>query len=119
MGGLGTAYHAAKSMVDYLGDSDVGFPPVSDALKVKFEKNELFDLEDGPILQDKEARAEVKDTLLGAIFAISMHLIANEVATAKDLDLGICTALAWPKGPLTLMNEMGMEETARLVKKVG
>ena len=117
MGGLGTAYHAAKSMVDYLGDSDVGFPPVSDELKVKFEKNELFDLEDGPILQDKEARAEVKDTLLGAIFAISMHLIENEVATAKDLDLGICTALAWPKGPLTLMNEMGMEETARLVKK--
>ena len=117
MGGLGTAYHAAKSMVDYLGDSDVGFPPVSNELKVKFEKNELFDLEDGPILQDKEARAEVKDTLLGAIFAISMHLIENEVATAKDLDLGICTALAWPKGPLTLMNEMGMEEAARLVKK--
>ena len=33
MGGLGTAYHAANSMVDYLGDSDVGFPPVSDELK--------------------------------------------------------------------------------------
>jgi hypothetical protein len=31
------------------------------------------------------------------------------------LELGICTALAWPKGPFSLMNEMGMEETARLV----
>jgi 3-hydroxyacyl-CoA dehydrogenase len=118
MSGLRTAYHAAKSMVDYLGDSDIGFPPVPDELKVRFKTNESFDLEDGPILQDEKARAEARDLLLGAIFAISTHLIENEVASAKDLDLGICTGLAWPKGPLALMDEMGMEEAARLVKKL-
>jgi hypothetical protein len=34
----------------------------------------------------------------------------------KDLELGICTSLAWPKGPFAMMNAMGMEESARLVR---
>ena len=33
----------------------------------------------------------------------------------KDLELGIRTSLAWPKGPFTLMNEIGMDEAVRLV----
>jgi 3-hydroxybutyryl-CoA dehydrogenase len=37
--------------------------------------------------------------------------------SVKDLELGVCTALAWPKGPFTLMNEMGMNEAAKRVKK--
>jgi hypothetical protein len=36
--------------------------------------------------------------------------------TLKDLELGVCTSLAWPKGPFALMNELGMEEAARLVR---
>jgi 3-hydroxyacyl-CoA dehydrogenase len=117
-GGLGTAYHAGKSMVDYLGNSDIGFPPVPDVLGARFENNDPFNLEDGPVLDDEKARAEVKETLLGGIYAISTHLIENDVASMGDLDLGISTALAWPKGPLTMMNEMGMEEAARLIKTV-
>jgi 3-hydroxyacyl-CoA dehydrogenase len=117
-GGLGTAYHAGKSMVDYLADSGIGFPPVPDVLRVRFENNDPFDLEDGPVLKDDKARAEIKETLLGGLFAISTHLIENEVASSADLDLGISTALAWPKGPLAMMNDMGMEEAARLIKLV-
>jgi len=118
MGGLGTAYHAGVSMVDYLGDSDIGFPPVPDVLKERFEGNNPFDLEDGPVSRDAAARAAVREALLGGIFTISTHLIENNVASTGDLDLGMTTGLAWPKGPLTLMNEMGMEEAARLVKVV-
>lgn len=33
----------------------------------------------------------------------------------QDLELGICTSLAWPKGPFGMMNALGMEESARLV----
>ena len=84
-------------------------------LKKRFEKNEPFDIEDGPILQDENARAVVSDSLLGSVFAISSHLIEKEVVSAVDLDLGISTGLAWPKGPFTMMNEMGMEKAARLV----
>jgi 3-hydroxyacyl-CoA dehydrogenase len=114
--GLGTAYHAATSMVDYLAATDVGYPPVSAPLKAQFEKGQPWDLEDGAVNSDPAARSVVKDRLLGAIFAIATHLIEKDVVSVADLELGICTSLAWPKGPFGMMNELGMEETARLVK---
>lgn len=114
--GLATAYHAAASMVDYLAATDVGFPPVPPSLKAQFTSGKPWNLEDGPILEDAGARAAVQDRLLGAIFAISAHLVEKEVVSLNDLELGIRTALAWPKGPFAMMNELGMEEAARLVR---
>lgn len=114
--GLGTAYHAAESMVEYLAGTGVGFPPVPASLKAQFAGGKPWNLEDGPVLEDAAARAAVQDRLLGAIFAIATHLIEKEVVSMKDLELGICTSLAWPKGPFALMNELGMEEAARLVR---
>jgi 3-hydroxyacyl-CoA dehydrogenase len=114
--GLGTAYHAGVSMVEYLADTDIGFPPVPEQLKTMFENNGLWDLEGGPVLEEPEKRNIVGDNLLGSIFCISTHLVEKGVVSVKDLELGVCTALAWPKGPFTLMNELGMEETAKRVK---
>lgn len=114
--GLGTAYHAAHSMVEYLAHTDIGYPPVPAPLKTQFESGSAWNLEDGPVLEDGAATAEVRDRLLGAIFSISTHLIGKGVVSAKDLELGICTSLAWPKGPFALMNELGAAETGRLVK---
>jgi 3-hydroxybutyryl-CoA dehydrogenase len=113
--GLGTAYHAAASMYDYLGGTDVGFPRAPASLKSQFESGKPWNLEDGPVTGDEAARKRVQDRLLGAIFTISAHLIEKEVVSLKDLERGVCTALAWPKGPFAMMNELGMEETARLV----
>ena len=115
--GLGTAYHAAASMNEYLADSDVGYPPVPEPLKVQFESGKPWDLEDGPVLDDAAALTVVKEDLLGTIFTICTHLIEKDVVSQKDLELGIKTALAWPNGPFAMMNEMGMEEAARLVKQ--
>lgn len=114
--GLGTAYHAAGSMHEYLGDSDIGFPAVPAPLEKQFQSGKPWDLEDGPVLEDESARRKVRDRLLGAIFAISTHLIEEKVVSLDDLELGIRTSLAWPKGPFALMNDLGMEEAARLVK---
>lgn len=114
--GLGTPYHAGVSMVEYLADSDIGFPPVPDQLKAAFESGKLWDLNDGPILEDPAACGVVGDLLLGAIFCIATHLIEKQVVSVKDLELGVCTSLAWPKGPFTLMNEMGMDAAAKRVK---
>jgi len=114
--GLGTCFHAGNSMVEYLGDSDVGYPQVPESLKAKFEAGELWDIENGEVLADEAAGSQVKDRLLGAIFAISTHLIEKEVVSFKDLELGIKTSLAWPKGPFEMMNDLGMEEVTRLVK---
>jgi 3-hydroxyacyl-CoA dehydrogenase len=113
--GLGTCYHAAVSMNDYLADSDVGYPAVPDQLKVQFEGGSPWNLEDGPVSADAPSMDRVRDRLLGNIFTISTHLIEKDVVSIKDLELGICTALAWPKGPFGLMNAVGMEEAARLV----
>jgi 3-hydroxyacyl-CoA dehydrogenase len=113
--GLGTAYHAAVSMYEYLHDSDIGYPAVPPQLKEQLDSGAPFNLEDGPVLDDSALRKIVKDRLLGNVFTIVTHLIEKEVVSVKDLELGICTSLAWPKGPFSMMNEFGMAEAARLV----
>lgn len=114
--GLGTCYHAGVSMAEYLRDDNTGYPAMCNQLKQQFESGQLWDLEGGPVTEDQAVRTKVKDRLLGAIFAISTHLIEHQVVSPDDLELGIITSLAWPKGPLALMNELGMEESARLIK---
>ncbi len=113
--GLGTCYHAGASMVDYLQGGEIGYPGVPEVLKTQFESGKPWDLEDGEALQNPAARKAVKDSLLGNIFTISTHLIEKDVVSVKDLELGVCTSLAWPQGPFSLMNALGMEESARLV----
>jgi len=114
--GPGTPYHAAVSMVEYLGNTDIGFPPVSEALKTTFDEKKVWDIADGPVLEDPAARSTVRDLMLGSIFCISKHLIAKKVVSLEDLDLGVRTALAWPKGPFQMMNEMGAEKTKELMQ---
>ena len=113
--GLGTCFHAGASMQDYLQGGDIGYPDVPEVLKTQFESGQPWDLEDGDILQEATVRKTIKDSLLGNIFTISTHLIEKGVVSVEDLELGICTSLAWPKGPFSMMNALGMEESARLV----
>ena len=115
--GLGTCYHAGVSMRDYLRDSDLGYPEVPDQLKTQFESGLPWDLTDGEVVTDPQTRGKVKDRLLGNVFTIASHLVEQGVVSAADLELGVCTALAWPKGPFGMMNELGMEETTRLVQE--
>ena len=115
--GLGTAYHAAASMNEYLGNSEIGYPTVPEPLKIQFESGKPWDLEDGPVVEDPEVMKVPKERLLGSIFTISTHLIENNVVSMEDLELGIRTSLAWPKGPFAMMNEMGMDEATRLVNE--
>ncbi len=115
--GMGTCYHAGVSMNEYLGDTEIGYPPVPEQLKIQFESGGSWNLEDGDVLTNPQARAVVKERLLGNIFCMSTHLIEKKVVSAADLELGIRTSLAWPKGPFTLMNDLGMQESARLVQQ--
>ena len=115
--GLGTAYHAAVSMNDYLADSDIGYPAVPEPLKIQFESGNSWDLNDGAVVDDTELMDVPKERLLGSVFTISTHLVEKGVVSMKDLELGVQTALAWPKGPFAMMNEMGMDKTARLVQQ--
>lgn len=114
--GLGTAYHAAESMNEYLADTEVGFPKVPAQLKEQFESGESFDIETAPS-EDPEVIKIAEEQILGSVFCIATHLIEKNVVSPQDLELGVRTALAWPKGPFTMMNEMGMKEAARLVSQ--
>lgn len=113
--GLGTAYHAACSMVDYLARTDVGFVSVPGALEDLFNAGETWNLEDGPVIEDPVVRQLVIDRLYGAIFTISTHLVEKEVVSEDDLEKGIKLSLAWPKGPFALMAELGEEKVRELV----
>ncbi len=115
--GLGTCYHAGVSMFDYLNGSDLGYPKVPDQLKAQFESNAPWNLTDGEVVTDQQTRDKVKDRLLGNVFTIATHLVENDVVSVTDLELGVCTALAWPKGPFGMMNDLGMEETTRLIQQ--
>ena len=115
--GLGTCYHAGVSMFDYLNGTDIGYPKVPNQLKTQFESDAPWNLADGEVLTDQQTRDIVKDRLLGNVFTIATHLVENDVVSAVDLELGICTALAWPKGPFGLMNDLGMQETTRLIRQ--
>ncbi|MCG6893142.1 MAG: 3-hydroxyacyl-CoA dehydrogenase [Desulfobacteraceae bacterium] len=114
--GLGTCYHAGESMVEYLSDTDIGYPSVPEALKAQFESGKPWNLEDEAVSTDETVRKPVRERLLGGIFAIASHLVEKEVVSIQDLELGVRTSLAWPKGPFALMNELGMNEALRLVK---
>lgn len=115
--GLGTCYHAGVSMFDYLNGSNIGYPKVPDQLRAQFEKGTPWNLTDGEVMTDQQARDLVKERLLGNVFTIATHLVENDVVSVTDLELGVRTALAWPKGPFGMMNELGMEETKRLIQQ--
>lgn len=114
--GLGTCYHAAVSMNSYLAATEIGYPAVPQHLQQQMQAGRPWPLEDGPVSQNPVVRRRVKDRLLGTIFAMSTHLIEKEVVTLSDLELGMRTALAWPKGPFRMMNELGMQETLRMIQ---
>ena len=115
--GMGTCYHAGVSMFDYLNGSDLGYPKVPDQLKAQFESGAPWNLTDGEVVTNQQTRDIVKDRLLGNVFSIAAHLVENDVVSVADLELGVCTALAWPKGPFGMMNDMGMEESTRLIQQ--
>lgn len=113
--GLGTCYHAAQSMHDYLGKTDVGFIDVPDQLENCFKAGESWNLEDGPIIEDKTVRQVVIDRLYGAILTISTHLVEKEVVSKEDLEKGIKLSLAWPEGPFAIMEKLGEERARELI----
>nr|NJM04048.1 hypothetical protein [Desulfobacula sp.] len=113
--GIGTSYHAAKSMYDYLSSTDVGFIKMPEPLEDCFKTSCIWNLEDGPIIEDKTIRKVVIDRLLGTIFTMATHLVEKAVVSAKDLEKGVRISLAWPQGPFALMNRLGMEKVRELI----
>ena len=98
--GLGTCYHAGVSMFDYLNGSDVGYPKVPDQLKAQFESGVPWNLTDGEIVDGSSHQGHGERPSFGECFYHREPTLWKRMwFRSTDLELGVCTALAWPKGP--------------------
>lgn len=113
--GISTCYHAAQSMYRRFRPTDIGFVEMPESLKDCFRNKKPWDLTDGPVIDDRDIRRVVIDRLLGTIFTLCSHLIEKQIISLTDLEKGIHYSLAWPKGPFSMMNELGMEKTRQLI----
>jgi enoyl-CoA hydratase/3-hydroxyacyl-CoA dehydrogenase len=66
---------------------------------------------------DADVAADVRDRLLGVLFSQSVDILDRGIGEAADLDLGCRIALGFHRGPLTLMRDLGEDETARILQR--
>ncbi len=84
----------------------------SRALAARVEDGGPWPLGDGA----EPAPQEVRDRLLATVFLIAAQLREEDVASARDADLGALTGLRWARGPFQMMNDLGLAEVLRLVE---
>lgn len=64
-----------------------------------------------------DARAAIRDRLLGVLLSQSVDILDRGIGEAADLDLGCRIALGFKRGPLELMRETGDTECARVLAR--
>jgi enoyl-CoA hydratase/3-hydroxyacyl-CoA dehydrogenase len=109
--GIPIAYHCTESFAQELGD----FYAAAAALAAQFEAGQPWELE-GEV--DEAAKAAVGERLLGVTFGIAAQLVEEGVATAEDIDRGALVGLRWTRGPLGMMNDVGLDRALRLVEEL-
>ncbi len=66
----------------------------------------------------EETRQLINDRLLGILYSQSLDVVAREIGTPEDLDLGCALALGFRKGPLELAGELGFDEIKRIMERL-
>lgn len=66
----------------------------------------------------EETRQLINDRLLGILYSQSLDVVAREIGTPEDLDLGCALALGFRKGPLELAGELGYDEIKRIMERL-
>ena len=61
----------------------------------------------------EDVRARVRTRLLGILFSQSLDIVAREIGTPEDLELGCLLALGFKQGPFALMEGLGNEGVGR------
>lgn len=65
-----------------------------------------------------DIRQLISDRLLGILYSQSLDVVAREIGTPEDLDLGCALALGFRKGPLELAGELGYDEIKRIMERL-
>lgn len=110
--GIPLAVHASEGLGGELGL----FYGTPDILKAQLDKNEDWDLKDGPVEEDKiEA---IIDRYYGICLGVAAALVDEDVATIEDVNIGAKLGLRWAKGPFEIMNDIGVEKTCDAVEAI-
>ena len=110
--GIPLAVHASEG----LGGEFGLFYGTPDILKTQMEKNEDWDLNDGPV--EEEKIDAIKDRYYGICLGVAATLVDEGVATIEDVNIGAKLGLRWAKGPFEIMNEIGVDKTCAVVEAI-
>lgn len=112
--GVSVAYHAQNTL-EIFGN----LYTTSDLLKTQAESGkpwEIISSQAKPL--DDKIEQVIRERMLGVIFFICTQLLDEKVCSATDINRGAKIGLRWRKGPIDLMNELGVEEVSRIVVKI-
>ena len=65
----------------------------------------------------EEVRKVVRDRMLGILFSQSLEVVDRGIGTKSDLNYGCEIGLAFKKGPLDIMKDVGEAEVMRILKR--
>lgn len=108
--GIPLAVHASQSLGEELGL----FYDTPDILRAQMDKNEDWDLADGPVEADKIPA--IVDRFHGICLGVAATLVDEGVATMEDVNLGAKIGLRWARGPFEIMNDIGIDKTCDVVE---
>ena len=67
---------------------------------------------------DPSRAGAIADRLWGVAFHVACELLADDVGSAADIDVGARLGLRWAAGPVETMNNLGLERAADLARAV-
>jgi enoyl-CoA hydratase/3-hydroxyacyl-CoA dehydrogenase len=109
--GVPIALHAATTIGDASGP--LYGPP--DSLRKQVESGQPWPLS-GEV--NPAAEKNISDRLMAGVFLAAGALVAEDVGTITDVDIGARVGLRWPRGPFELMNRAGTARALQLVREL-
>ncbi len=109
--GIPIAYHSAMSLAAAFGD----FYAPAEGLRRQFEAGKPWDIAGD---MDASLKPMIAERLLGVVCGIAARLVEQGIATVEDTERGATIGLRWPKGPFSMMNEVGLERTLAAVERI-
>jgi len=100
------------------------FSPANSCRQIHDEYNRAADKSTVVWVTEKDAKRKSFDFMLvdnlgkrfkAVAFAISTELVESGIIELQDLEKLCKDAFGWTKGPFTMMNDMGLEESLRVV----
>jgi len=58
----------------------------------------------------------ISERLLGQVFAVASHIVAEEVCSMEDVDRGAKVGLRWALGPFELANRLGLDKALKMAE---